>query len=250
MRIAERRRHAHGAEAPAQRGRVRLRAAALRDRGRDGRRARGRGRVASGRRGAEGGRGERKRRGARRRADPGGEPQRLRALERGRRRRRHGHDDHRRAGRRPGRDVRARRRLARVRRCARASSSSSPTTTRSSRSSCAAGKLSAEEAEHHPQRSVITRALGTDPDVDVDTFTVEREAGRRLPDLLGRPDRHDRRRGDRPDPRATRSSLDDAARALVGRANDAGGQDNITVVAFEITDEPDEPDERTLEQHR
>ena len=39
------------------------------------------------------------------------------------------------------------------------------------------GKLSAEEAEHHPQRSVITRALGTDPDVDVDTFTVEGHEG-------------------------------------------------------------------------
>src|SRR5205814_4739330 len=39
------------------------------------------------------------------------------------------------------------------------------------------GKLSAEEAEHHPQRSVITRALGTDPDVDVDTFTVEARDG-------------------------------------------------------------------------
>src|SRR5439155_12212125 len=35
------------------------------------------------------------------------------------------------------------------------------------------GKLSPEEAETHPQRSVITRALGTDPDVDVDSFTVE-----------------------------------------------------------------------------
>ena len=35
------------------------------------------------------------------------------------------------------------------------------------------GKLSPEEAENHPQRSVITRALGTDPDVDVDMFTIE-----------------------------------------------------------------------------
>ena len=34
------------------------------------------------------------------------------------------------------------------------------------------GKLSPEEADVHPQRSVITRVLGTDPDVDVDTFTV------------------------------------------------------------------------------
>src|SRR3954467_13200895 len=35
------------------------------------------------------------------------------------------------------------------------------------------GELSAAEAERHPQRSVITRALGTDPDVDVDAFAVE-----------------------------------------------------------------------------
>jgi serine/threonine protein phosphatase PrpC len=39
------------------------------------------------------------------------------------------------------------------------------------------GKLSPEEAETHPQRSVITRALGTDPDVDVDSFTLETETG-------------------------------------------------------------------------
>ena len=37
------------------------------------------------------------------------------------------------------------------------------------------GRLSPEEAESHPQRSVITRALGTEPDVDVDTFTTEAE---------------------------------------------------------------------------
>src|SRR5215216_3119984 len=35
------------------------------------------------------------------------------------------------------------------------------------------GKLTPEEAEAHPQRSVITRALGTEADVDVDTFSVE-----------------------------------------------------------------------------
>jgi PPM family protein phosphatase len=113
------------------------------------------------------------------------------------------------------------------------------------------GKLSAEEAEHHPQRSVITRALGTDPDVDVDTFTVE---GRRgdvfvlcsdgLTDMVA-----DDEIGAVLSER--RESLEDAADELVRRANKAGGQDNITVVAFELTDEPDEPDEpdeRTLEQ--
>ena len=39
------------------------------------------------------------------------------------------------------------------------------------------GRLSPEEAEAHPHRSVITRALGTDPDVDVDTFSVAARPG-------------------------------------------------------------------------
>src|SRR3712207_7112769 len=39
------------------------------------------------------------------------------------------------------------------------------------------GKLTPEEAEVHPQRSVITRAVGTEPDVDVDTFSVRASPG-------------------------------------------------------------------------
>jgi len=107
------------------------------------------------------------------------------------------------------------------------------------------GKLSAEEAEHHPQRSVITRALGTDPDVDVDTFTIDAENGDvfvlcsdGLTDMVG-----DDEIGEVL--AASRENLKEAAEELVRRANKAGGQDNITVVAFEMTDEPDE---QTLEQ--
>jgi PPM family protein phosphatase len=106
------------------------------------------------------------------------------------------------------------------------------------------GKLSAEEAEHHPQRSVITRALGTDPDVDVDTFTVAGHDGDLfvlcsdgLTDMVA-----DNEIGAVLSEQ--RASLEEAANELVRRANKAGGQDNITVVAFELTDEPDE---RTLE---
>src|SRR5205823_7395469 len=44
-----------------------------------------------------------------------------------------------------------------------------------------------------------------------------------------------------------RNDLDEAVRALLAAANLAGGEDNITVVLFEITEESDEPDERTLE---
>jgi len=98
------------------------------------------------------------------------------------------------------------------------------------------GKLSPEEAEAHPQRSVITRALGTDPDVDVDTFTIDAETGDLfllcsdgLTDMLDESailelvERH-------------RADMDEALAALVKAANRRGGEDNITVVAFEIAD--------------
>src|SRR5207247_2584125 len=48
------------------------------------------------------------------------------------------------------------------------------------------GKLSPEEAEIHPQRSVITRALGTDPDVDVDVFCIPPEHAAPSPERRGR----------------------------------------------------------------
>jgi serine/threonine protein phosphatase PrpC len=96
------------------------------------------------------------------------------------------------------------------------------------------GRLSPEEAESHPQRSVITRALGTDPDVDVDTFSVEAKPG----DLfLICSDGLTSMVGDEEilgvvDPQ--RDDLDAAAKELVNAANRSGGEDNITVVFFEV----------------
>src|ERR687884_2185059 len=96
------------------------------------------------------------------------------------------------------------------------------------------GKLAPEDAESHPQRSVITRVLGTDPDVDVDRLTVETQPGDLfllcsdgLYSMVGNDkilELVERHRGD----------LDAAAKALVRAANRVGGDDNITVVAFEI----------------
>jgi serine/threonine protein phosphatase PrpC len=110
------------------------------------------------------------------------------------------------------------------------------------------GKLSREEAETHPQRSVITRALGTDPDVDVDTFSVQTATGDLfllcsdgLTDMVSEEsilDVVERNRGD----------IDAALRALVKEANRGGGQDNITVVAFEIADGAALSDGDTREQ--
>lgn len=112
------------------------------------------------------------------------------------------------------------------------------------------GRLSREEAEAHPQRSVITRALGTDPDVDVDTFTVPAQTGDLfllcsdgLTDMVSE-------RSILSVVERNRNDIQAALRALVKAANRGGGQDNITVVAFEITDEPIASDGDTLEQAR
>jgi protein phosphatase len=95
------------------------------------------------------------------------------------------------------------------------------------------GKLTPAEAEVHPQRSIITRALGPEPEVEVDTYT---HAGRdgdvyllnsdgltgmineeRVAEILG-----------------DRESLEDAAEKLIAAANENGGKDNITVVLFRL----------------
>ena len=109
------------------------------------------------------------------------------------------------------------------------------------------GKLSPEEAETHPQRSVITRALGTDPDVDVDTFSVPTQAGdlfmlcsdgltSMVEDeaILEATEKH-------------RHDLQAAVKALIRAANKGGGEDNITVVLFEIGDRAGEPLEETAQ---
>jgi protein phosphatase len=105
------------------------------------------------------------------------------------------------------------------------------------------GRLTPEEADAHPQRSVITRALGTDREVDVDTLAIEAEPGDLFllcsdglttmvadDDILGI--------------LAAAPTLDDAARALVRAANTEGGEDNVTVVLFRV--EGDEHVEETL----
>jgi protein phosphatase len=125
------------------------------------------------------------------------------------------------------------------------------------------GKLSEEEAQAHPQRSVITRAVGTDPDVDVDGFTIEAEEGDiflicsdGLSDMVEDEEILEVVHQNRED-------LDKAVKTLVAAANRVGGEDNITAVAFRISSEAapnledtvampaltdeDEPDEQTSE---
>jgi protein phosphatase len=108
------------------------------------------------------------------------------------------------------------------------------------------GKLTPEEAEVHPQRSIITRALGPESDVQVDTFTHTAKDGDVY--LLC----SDGLSGMASDDQMAQilsesTSLDDAARALIEAANANGGKDNITAVLFRVAeDEGAEPESDTL----
>jgi serine/threonine protein phosphatase PrpC len=100
------------------------------------------------------------------------------------------------------------------------------------------GRLKPEEADTHPQRSVITRALGTDPTVDVDTFSVPAEPG---DVFLLCSDGLTTMVGDEEivETIEKASTLEQATKALVKAANRAGGEDNVTVVLFSLSGEPE-----------
>lgn len=95
------------------------------------------------------------------------------------------------------------------------------------------GRLTPEEAEEHPQRSIITRALGPEPTVEVDTRSFKARGGdvyllcsdgltsmvgeQRMAQLMTE---HHR--------------LRDLGQALIDEANSAGGRDNITAVLVRL----------------
>jgi len=99
------------------------------------------------------------------------------------------------------------------------------------------GRLTADEAAVHPQRSIITRALGVDASVEVDVYPVELAPGDRLllcsDGLTGMVQAETIA--------ATLRREEDPARAaaaLIDAANVAGGEDNITAVVVAVTDDP------------
>ncbi len=103
------------------------------------------------------------------------------------------------------------------------------------------GRITVEEAARHPQRSIITRALGVDSSVEVDVQTIQLQEGDRLmicsdgltsminsaviSDVLA----------SEPQPQR-------AVDALIELAKKAGGEDNITVVLIDVV--PDDQGER------
>lgn len=100
------------------------------------------------------------------------------------------------------------------------------------------GRITRDEAASHPQRSVITRAIGVDREVEVDALpSIELQPGDQV--LLC----SDGLTGPVPD-RYIAEALagipdgDAACQALVAAANDAGGPDNITVILLRVEGDP------------
>ena len=107
------------------------------------------------------------------------------------------------------------------------------------------GKLTEEQAAEHPQRSIITRALGVDPVVEVDTRSYAGRDGDVIlmcsdgltsmiseQEILAILDRE--------------RDLDRAAQQLIDAANEAGGRDNITVILFRLEDIGGDIDQPTM----
>ena len=95
------------------------------------------------------------------------------------------------------------------------------------------GQITADEARTHPSRSIITRALGSDPDMYADHFTLEVNTGDRL--ILC----SDGLSGMIPDSEieslaVSSATPQQAADNLVAAALTAGGADNVTVVVVDV----------------
>jgi protein phosphatase len=97
------------------------------------------------------------------------------------------------------------------------------------------GRLTEEQAEEHPQRSIITRALGPEPRVNVDTMTVPAKNGDIFllcSDGLTTMVSDEKIREILTEARSLRSAVN----KLVDAANSGGGRDNITAVAFGLAE--------------
>jgi serine/threonine protein phosphatase PrpC len=110
------------------------------------------------------------------------------------------------------------------------------------------GELTRDQAAEHPQKNLITRALGAEEEVEVDTAVLPVEAGDRI--LLCSDGLSDMV----PEGRISEilaSSPDDSetpARRLLSAALDAGGTDNVTVVVVDLKEQVP-PEERSGDTH-
>lgn len=104
------------------------------------------------------------------------------------------------------------------------------------------GQLTAEEAEHHPRKNVLTRAIGTEDDIEVDVRILEWKTQDLLllcsDGLSNRVSEDELHRVV-----ASELSLDQRADQLIQLALQAGGDDNITLILCDMAQDPVEREE-------
>ena len=107
------------------------------------------------------------------------------------------------------------------------------------------GDLTRAQASEHPQKNLITRALGAEDEVQVDTAVLPIEPDDRI--LLCSDGLTDMVPEARIGELLAAPSPEEAAHALVKAALDAGGADNVTVVVVDVNEEQEAPRSGTQE---
>jgi protein phosphatase len=98
------------------------------------------------------------------------------------------------------------------------------------------GQISKEDAEHHPRKNILLRALGTSEQVAVDVKSIEVEQGDLLllcSDGLSNKVQDETLK----DILRTDSALNEKGKQLIHLANESGGEDNITVIIVDFANE-------------
>lgn len=96
------------------------------------------------------------------------------------------------------------------------------------------GKLQKEDMRTHPNKNIITRALGTNSEVKADCFEIEVDEGDVL--LLCSDGLSNMLEDERIERiiKSNREDMSEAGKQLVQEANEAGGKDNISVVLIQV----------------
>ena len=95
----------------------------------------------------------------------------------------------------------------------------------------ASGEITKEEAEHHPNRNIITNALGTQEEFFIDTYDLELEKGDIV--LICSDGLSEHVTNEEIMEIVNNNDLDEAKHLLIDKANENGGTDNVTVVLFD-----------------
>ncbi len=112
----------------------------------------------------------------------------------------------------------------------------------------AAGHLTHEQAEEHPMRNVLYRALGQNEEVDVDVYEVHLRPGDRIVLCSDGLTRHVK-------PNEISSMViqydepDEATQAMIDLANERGGEDNVSVIIISLGDSELEEDTHELKNY-